>query len=110
MSQDGGAKEGISRRGFVKGALALGAAGVAVAGGAASIQTLAGDSPPVAHETHETFLYLNPEGAPLPVWWVERGLVGKKARLGHFQVRQGAPRNSDRGGSGARRYLGAKPT
>jgi Rieske Fe-S protein len=88
MSRDGGdVREGISRRGFVKGALAMGATGVAIAGGGAALQTLAGEPSP---DVQETFLYVNAEGARVPVWWVDRGLVGKRARFSHFRRGQGA--------------------
>lgn len=88
MSRDGGeGKEGISRRGFVKGALVIGAAGAALAGGAASLTTLAGDPRP---EVQETFLYVNVEGARRTPWWVDRGLVGKRARISHFREGDGA--------------------
>lgn len=88
MSRDNGdAREGISRRGFVKGALAMGAVGAAVAGGALTLRSLVDNVPP---EAQETFLYVNPAGARVPVWWVDRGLVGKRARLRHFRRGQGA--------------------
>ena len=46
-------------------------------GGYAALETLTQEEPPTPQET---FLYLNPEGAMVPVWIVERGLVGEEAR------------------------------
>ncbi|MCJ2531796.1 MAG: twin-arginine translocation signal domain-containing protein [Candidatus Thermoplasmatota archaeon] len=87
MSQEDEAKKGITRRGFVKGAIAAGAASVVAVGGYTALQTLTGERRPIPQET---FLYLNPEGAEVPPWFVERGLIGKEARLSHFGVGDGA--------------------
>ncbi len=88
MSRDGGdVKEGISRRGFVKGALAIGVAGAAVAGGAFTLRSLVDNKPP---DVQETFLYVSAFGADRTPWWVERGLVGEEARFSHFKIGSGA--------------------
>ncbi|MEE9164128.1 MAG: twin-arginine translocation signal domain-containing protein [Thermoplasmata archaeon] len=87
MSREDEAKKGITRRGFVKGALAAGAASLVGVGGYAALQTLTPEAPPTPQET---FLYLNPEGAKEPVWVVEQGLVGEEARLSHFREGTGA--------------------
>lgn len=80
-------EEGLTRRGWIKGALAVGVAGVAGASGASTVRTLASDPSPVPQET---FLYVDPQGARLPVWWKERGLVGEEARLHDFTPGDGA--------------------
>ncbi|MEE9592084.1 MAG: hypothetical protein V3W28_00695 [Thermoplasmata archaeon] len=87
MSEDDETGKGITRRGFVKGAIVAGAASVAAVGGYGALQTLTPEEPPVPQET---FLYINPEGAKVPVWVVEQGLVGEEARLSHFRVGDGA--------------------
>ncbi|MEE8232326.1 MAG: hypothetical protein V3R46_03300, partial [Thermoplasmata archaeon] len=79
---DGDAREGINRRGFVKGALAMGVVGAAVAGGALTLRSLVGSNPP---DVQETFLYVGAFVTPKP-WWVARGLVGEEARFSHFKV------------------------
>ena len=84
---DGDVKEGISRRGFVKGALAMGVAGAAVAGGAFTLRSLVGNILP---DVQETFLYVSAYGAPDTPWWIERGLVGEEARFSHFKIGSGA--------------------
>ncbi len=87
MSRDDGEiKEGISRRGFVKGALAMGVVGAAVAGGALALRSLVDNVPP---DAQETFLYVGAFVTPKP-WWVARGLVGEEARFSHFKVGSGA--------------------
>ncbi len=87
MSEEDEAKKGITRRGFVKGAIAAGAASVVAVGGYTAFQTLTGERRPIPQET---FLYLNPEGAQVTPWFVERGLIGREARLSHFRVGDGA--------------------
>ncbi len=87
MSQGDEAKKGITRRGFVKGAIAAGAANVVAIGGYTALRTL---TPGALPTPQETFLYLNPEGARVPVWVVEQGLVGEEARLSHFREGDGA--------------------
>ena len=87
LSRDDQAKEGITRRGFVKAAIALGGASVVGVGGYAALQTLTQEQPPTLQET---FLYVNPVGAKFPVWVVEQGLVGEEARLSHFREGDGA--------------------
>ncbi len=87
MSQGDEAKKGITRRGFVKGVIAAGAASVVAVGGYTALRTLTPEALPTPQET---FLYLNPEGARIPVWVVEQGLVGEEARLSHFREGDGA--------------------
>ncbi|MFQ6013284.1 MAG: hypothetical protein ACE5LS_06540 [Thermoplasmata archaeon] len=89
MSGDDEVEQGITRRSLLKGALAVGAASVAVPSGYAALQTLAGpgSSAPIPHET---FRYVSPEGAQAPVWFAEKGLVGKEARWSHFREGEGA--------------------
>lgn len=86
-SHDDAAKKGITRRGFVKTALVLGGASVAAVGGYAALQTL---TPQRERQVQSTFLYVNPVGAQLPVWFVEQGLVGEEARITHFEPGNGA--------------------
>lgn len=88
MSSDEDPGAGITRRAWLKGALVVGTASLAGPGGYATLETLVGANRPPA--VKETFLYVNPEGANRPVWLVERGLVGKEARLRHFSVGDGA--------------------
>ena len=65
----------------------MGGASVAAVGGYSALQTLA---PRGERQVLDTFLYVNPVGARLPVWFVEQGLVGEEARITHFQPGRGA--------------------
>lgn len=66
-----------------------GAAGLA---GASAFAVLRSLTPPLAlpREVMETFVYVEPVRADLPVWYVEQGLVGKEARRSHFVPGRGA--------------------
>ncbi len=80
--------EGITRRTFMKGAAAAGTAGFLGVGVYGTIRSL--QSPPLSiqGETLDTFLYVRPEGALVPVWY--SNLYGEEARLSHFDIDRGA--------------------
>ena len=85
-------KPGLTRRSFLRGAVAAGAVGFVGAAGFGTVVSLINppDCPPDVGDLLDSFLYINPEGAQLSVWYVKEDLVGKEARITDFQPGRGA--------------------
>ncbi len=81
---------GLTRRSFLRGAIAAGSIGFIGAAGFGTVVSLISPPTTCRGEILSSFLYVNPEGAQLPVWFVEQGLVGKEARLTDFIPGRGA--------------------
>ncbi len=88
MPRRGIPEDGITRRTFLKGASIAGGAALAGVGVYGTVRSLV--SPPVTVQgtVQDTFIYVRPEGALLPIWY--DGLFGEEARLSHFDVERGA--------------------
>lgn len=78
-------KPGLTRRSFLRGAVAAGSIGFIGAAGFGTVVSLLSPPTTCRGELLNSFLYINPEGSKLPVWYVEEGLVGEEARITHFQ-------------------------
>ncbi|MEE9173639.1 MAG: hypothetical protein V3U30_01525 [Thermoplasmata archaeon] len=83
-------KPGLTRRSFLRGAVAAGSIGFIGAAGFGTVVSLLSPPTECRGEILSSFLYINPEGAQLPVWFVEQGLVGQEARITDFQPGRGA--------------------
>lgn len=85
-------KPGLTRRSFLRGAVAAGAVGFVGAGTFATVVSLVKppDCPPDVGDLLDSFLYVKPEGSLLRVWYEEAGLVGEEARITDFVPGRGA--------------------
>ncbi len=83
-------KPGLTRRSFLRGAVAAGSIGLIGAAGFGTAVSLLSPPTECRGDLLNSFLHINPVGAPLPVWFVEQGLVGQEARITDFQPGRGA--------------------
>ncbi|MFQ5837390.1 MAG: hypothetical protein ACE5HJ_01240 [Thermoplasmata archaeon] len=88
MRKRGIPEEGITRRSFLKGAVATGTAGFLGVAAFGTLRSLMSPEIELKGEVRDTFMYLNPERARLPVWY--ENLIGEDARLSHFEPGMGA--------------------
>lgn len=83
-------KEGITRRSFLKGAVGAGTAGFLGVATYGTVRSLFSPERKLQGDVLDTFVYANPQGAALPIWYREEGLVNTEARLSQFEVGKGA--------------------
>jgi Rieske Fe-S protein len=88
MRRRGIPEEGMTRRSFLKGALAAGTAGFLGVAGFTTVQSLISPEVKVKGQVLDTFIYINPEGARLPIWFED--LIGEEAKITHFKPGRGA--------------------
>lgn len=81
---------GLTRRSFLRGAVAAGSIGFIGAAGFGTVVSLISPPTTCRGEVLSSFLYINPVGAQLPVWFVEEGLLGQEARITDFRPGRGA--------------------
>lgn len=90
MAPDDDEEGGIDRRTLLKLGLAAGAGAAAGTGTFAVLRALTVPSDRRL-ERRDTFEYLDPsQGAELPVWYVDEGLVGRQAQASDFEPGRGA--------------------
>ncbi|MCJ2531722.1 MAG: hypothetical protein LN413_05385 [Candidatus Thermoplasmatota archaeon] len=82
-------KPGITRRSFLRGAIAAGSIGFIGAAGFGTVVSLLSPPTECRGELLNSFLYVNPD-VEIPVWFVEQGLVGQEALITDFQPGRGA--------------------
>ncbi len=88
MRKRGIPEEGITRRTFLKGAVAAGTAGFLGVATYGTVKSLLSPEVKVRGEVLDSFVYVKPEGAALPIWF--ESIVGREARISHFQPGRGA--------------------